>query len=172
MSDLATLTRKALDDVAASTTLAALDDVRVRWLGKKGVLTEQLKSLGALPAADRPAAGARINEAKLQVQTALDAAQSSLEAMAIEAELAAVQAEKADTTNLGHVAAPFAGVVTLQTVEGAHVEVGQPVATIEAMKMEATITASVSGLVRRLAIGKTQAVDAGDLIVVVEADQP
>jgi phenylalanyl-tRNA synthetase alpha chain len=75
--------------VAASTTLAALDDVRVRWLGKKGVLTEQLKSLGALPAADRPAAGARINEAKLQVQTALDAAQSSLEAMAIEAELAA-----------------------------------------------------------------------------------
>ena len=82
-----------------------------------------------------------------------------------------VQAEKADTANLGHVAAPFAGVVTLQTVEGAHVEVGQPVATIEAMKMEATITASVSGHVRRLAIGKTQAVDAGDLIVVVEADQ-
>ena len=82
-----------------------------------------------------------------------------------------VQAEKADSTNLGHVAAPFAGVVTLQTVEGAHVEVGQPVATIEAMKMEATITASVSGHVRRLAIGKTQAVDAGDLIVVVEADQ-
>jgi phenylalanyl-tRNA synthetase alpha chain len=89
VSDLATLIRQALDDVAASTTLAALDDVRVRWLGKKGVLTEQLKSLGALPAADRPAAGARINEAKLQVQTALDAAQSSLEAMAIEAELAA-----------------------------------------------------------------------------------
>jgi pyruvate carboxylase len=82
-----------------------------------------------------------------------------------------VQAEKADVSNLGHVAAPFAGVVTLQTVEGAHVEVGQPVATIEAMKMEATITASVSGHVRRLAISKTQAVDAGDLIVVVEADQ-
>jgi pyruvate carboxylase len=82
-----------------------------------------------------------------------------------------VQAEKADVSNLGHVAAPFAGVVTLQTVEGAHVEVGQPVATIEAMKMEATITASVSGHVRRLAISKTQAVDAGDLIIVVEADQ-
>ncbi|MFM1927053.1 MAG: hypothetical protein RLZ06_629, partial [Actinomycetota bacterium] len=82
-----------------------------------------------------------------------------------------VQAEKADVSNLGHVAAPFAGVVTLQTVEGAHVEVGQPVATIEAMKMEATITASVSGHVRRLAISKTQAVDAGDLIVVVEPDQ-
>lgn len=81
-----------------------------------------------------------------------------------------VQAEKADSANLGHVAAPFAGVVTLQTVEGTHVEVGQPVATIEAMKMEATITASVAGIVRRLAVSKTQSVDAGDLILVVEAE--
>jgi pyruvate carboxylase len=81
-----------------------------------------------------------------------------------------VQAEKADTSNLGHVAAPFAGVVTLQTVEGTHVEVGQPVATIEAMKMEATITASVAGVVRRLAVSKTQPVDAGDLILVVETE--
>jgi pyruvate carboxylase len=81
-----------------------------------------------------------------------------------------VQAEKADPSKLGHVAAPFAGVVTLQTVEGTHVEVGQPVATIEAMKMEATITASVAGVVRRLAVSKTQAVDAGDLILVVETE--
>lgn len=78
------------------------------------------------------------------------------------------QAEKADASNLGHVAAPFSGVVTLQTVEGAHVEVGQAVATIEAMKMEATITANVSGVVRRLAIAKTSPVDAGDLLLVVE----
>ncbi len=89
MSDLATLTRQALDDVAASTTLAALDEVRVRWLGKKGVLTEQLKSLGSLPAADRPAAGARINEAKAQVQAAIDSSQGQLESAAIEAELSA-----------------------------------------------------------------------------------
>ncbi len=79
-----------------------------------------------------------------------------------------VQAEKADPAKLGQVAAPFAGVVTLQTVDGANVEVGQPVATIEAMKMEATITASVSGVVRRLAVSKTQTVDAGDLILVIE----
>jgi phenylalanyl-tRNA synthetase alpha chain len=89
VSDLATLTRQALDDVAASTTLAALDEVRVRWLGKKGVLTEQLKSLGSLPAGERPAAGARINEAKTQVQAAIEAAQGELESRAIEAALAA-----------------------------------------------------------------------------------
>jgi pyruvate carboxylase len=82
-----------------------------------------------------------------------------------------IQAEKADSTNMGHVAAPFAGVVTLQTVEGARVEIGQPVATIEAMKMEASITASAAGVVRRLAIGRTQAVEAGDLILVVEPDR-
>lgn len=81
-----------------------------------------------------------------------------------------VAAEKADPGNLGHIAAPFAGVVTLQTVEGAHVEVGQPVATIEAMKMEATITATASGLVRRLAVSKTQAVDAGDLLLLIEPE--
>lgn len=79
-----------------------------------------------------------------------------------------VQTEKADLKNLGHVAAPFAGVVTLQVVEGTHVEIGQPVATIEAMKMEATITASVAGVVKRLAMPKTAPVEAGDLIMVVE----
>jgi pyruvate carboxylase len=73
-------------------------------------------------------------------------------------------AEKADPTKPGHVAAPFSGVVTLQVEEGQQVEVGQAVATIEAMKMEAAITAPVAGTVRRLAIPHTQQVDAGDLI--------
>jgi phenylalanyl-tRNA synthetase alpha chain len=89
VGDLATLTRQALDEVAASSTLAALDEVRVRWLGKKGLLTEQLKSLGALPAAERPAAGARINAAKQEVEAALQAAGEALSRQAVEAELAA-----------------------------------------------------------------------------------
>jgi pyruvate carboxylase len=81
-----------------------------------------------------------------------------------------VQAEKADPSNLNHVAAPFQGVVTIQTVEGAHIEIGQAVATIEAMKMEATITSSTAGVVRRIAMTKTQRVDAGDLLLVIEAE--
>jgi pyruvate carboxylase len=80
-----------------------------------------------------------------------------------------VMAEKADPANLAHVAAPFQGVVTLKTVVGAKVEVGQPVASIEAMKMEATITASKAGVVRRLAVSGTQSVEAGDLILELEA---
>ncbi|WP_330451501.1 MULTISPECIES: pyruvate carboxylase [unclassified Streptomyces] len=74
-------------------------------------------------------------------------------------------AEKADRSDPGHVAAPFAGVVTLQVEEGASVSAGQTVATIEAMKMEASITAQSAGVVRRLAIGRVQQVEAGDLLI-------
>ncbi|MFZ2963254.1 MAG: pyruvate carboxylase [Rhodoglobus sp.] len=77
-------------------------------------------------------------------------------------------AEKADPNRPGQVAAPFSGVVTLQVEEGSIVVAGQSVATIEAMKMEAAITSAVAGTVRRLAIPKTQQVDAGDLLVEIE----
>jgi len=77
-------------------------------------------------------------------------------------------AEKADASKPGQVAAPFSGVVTLKVEVGASVAAGQPVATIEAMKMEAAITTPVAGTVTRLAIPATQQVEAGDLIVVIE----
>jgi len=74
-------------------------------------------------------------------------------------------AEKADRSDPGHVAAPFAGVVTLQVEQGQTVSDGQTVATIEAMKMEASITAQRAGTVRRLAIGTVQQVEGGDLLL-------
>ncbi|WP_343871627.1 pyruvate carboxylase subunit B, partial [Agromyces bracchium] len=76
-------------------------------------------------------------------------------------------AEKADASQPGHIAAPFSGVVTLQVEAGAEIEAGQAVASIEAMKMEAAITSPVAGVVERVAIPKTQQVEAGDLLVVV-----
>ncbi|MET4048439.1 MULTISPECIES: pyruvate carboxylase [unclassified Rhodococcus (in: high G+C Gram-positive bacteria)] len=75
--------------------------------------------------------------------------------------------EKADRSNSGHVPAPFAGVVTLVVAVGDEVSVGETVATIEAMKMEAAITASKGGKVSRLAIGGVQQVEGGDLLVVI-----
>lgn len=77
-------------------------------------------------------------------------------------------AEKADRSDPKHVAAPFSGVVTLKVAVGDVVEAGQAVASIEAMKMEAAITAPVAGTVGRLAIPVTQQVDAGDLLVVLQ----
>jgi phenylalanyl-tRNA synthetase alpha chain len=89
LADLTALTQEALAAVAACGDLTALEDARVRWLGKKGRLTEQLKALGRLPAAERPAAGARINEAKEQVQAAIEARRASLARADIERRLAA-----------------------------------------------------------------------------------
>ncbi|MBM6591954.1 pyruvate carboxylase [Brevibacterium sp. RIT 803] len=77
-------------------------------------------------------------------------------------------AEKADPSNSGHVASPFAGVVTLQVAEGDRVEAGATVATIEAMKMEASITTQAAGTVSRIAIGNVQQLEGGDLVVVID----
>jgi pyruvate carboxylase len=77
------------------------------------------------------------------------------------------QAERADPTNPGHVAAPFSGVVSLAVETGAAVEAGATVATIEAMKMEASITTPVAGVVQRFAIGAVTQVEGGDLVLVI-----
>jgi pyruvate carboxylase len=77
-------------------------------------------------------------------------------------------AEKAEKDNPKHVAAPFAGVVTLSVADGDEVAAGQTVATIEAMKMEAAITAGAAGRVSRRAINTVQQVEGGDLLLVLE----
>ena len=82
------LVEQALADVNASASLAALDEVRVRYLGKKGLLTEQLKSLGKLSAAERPAAGQRINDAKASIQASLEMHRIRLEQAELEKALA------------------------------------------------------------------------------------
>jgi len=76
-------------------------------------------------------------------------------------------AEKADRSNPDHIAAPFAGVVTVAVAEGDEVTAGQTVATIEAMKMEAAITAPKAGVVARVAVSQTAQVEGGDLLMVV-----
>ncbi|MEV2276976.1 pyruvate carboxylase [Nocardiopsis sp. NPDC049922] len=78
------------------------------------------------------------------------------------------EAEKADRSVPGHVAAPFAGVVTLAVSQGERVEAGATVATIEAMKMEASITAPAAGVVSRIAIDGVQRVEGGDLILALD----
>jgi phenylalanyl-tRNA synthetase alpha chain len=85
---LSSLIEQALADVDSSASLAALDEVRVRILGKKGLLTEQLKSLGGLSAAERPAAGQKINDAKTAIISALEMHRIRLETAALAVELA------------------------------------------------------------------------------------
>ena len=76
-------------------------------------------------------------------------------------------AEKADRNNADHIAAPFAGVVSVNVSADDTVTAGQTIATIEAMKMEAAITAPKAGTVRRVAVAETAQVEGGDLLIVV-----
>jgi len=77
-------------------------------------------------------------------------------------------AEKADPANPSHAAAPFTGVVTPKVEVGQTVSAGQPIASIEAMKMEASIAAPISGKIVRLGVAGPTPVEGGDLIAVIE----
>ena len=93
--ELDALTREAEAAVDAASDLAALDQVRVAYLGKKGKLTALLKGLGQLPAEQRPEAGAAINAAKERVSERLEARRTALERAELEQRLAA---ERVDVT--------------------------------------------------------------------------
>jgi phenylalanyl-tRNA synthetase alpha chain len=89
MDNLDTVVAEAMTAVAGAETSAALEAVRVAYLGKKGVLTALLQGLGALAPEQRPAAGAGINKAKVAVQEGIEARRQSLAAADIERRLAA-----------------------------------------------------------------------------------
>ena len=89
MQALSKLVKAATSQVDAAGDIAALDALRVQYLGKKGELTARLKSLSELPAEDRPAAGQEINRAKQELQKKINARREALENAALEAKLAA-----------------------------------------------------------------------------------
>jgi phenylalanyl-tRNA synthetase alpha chain len=87
MENLEQLVQQAIAEVEKADTVAGLDQVRVDYLGKKGQITALLKSLGKLDAAERPAAGAKINEAKERVSVRLQSKKDALESAALEQKL-------------------------------------------------------------------------------------
>jgi phenylalanyl-tRNA synthetase alpha chain len=89
VSSIAQLLDQAESAVRAADDLAALDAVRVQYLGKKGLFTAQLREIGKLPPADIPAAGKAVNTAKETLAAAIDARRAALEARRLEAQLAA-----------------------------------------------------------------------------------
>jgi len=91
MQDLSQLITNAEKDIQNAADLATLEQFRVKFLGKKGVLTEQLKQLGALPAEQRPQAGQTINQAKQTLLKALEVRREQLQITLLEQQLAAGQ---------------------------------------------------------------------------------
>ncbi|MCY4209706.1 MAG: phenylalanine--tRNA ligase subunit alpha [Gammaproteobacteria bacterium] len=88
MHDPEDLLARARHDIAAAEDARSLDEVRVRYLGKKGEVTQQLKQLGSLPASARPAAGQAINQAKQQLQQALSQRKTALQQAQLQQQLA------------------------------------------------------------------------------------
>lgn len=88
MENLVALTEEALKLVEQAQDLAALDHVRVEYLGKKGQITALLKGLGKLSGEERPAAGAKINAAKDRVQERISVVKQQMEQAAIDEKLA------------------------------------------------------------------------------------
>lgn len=88
MENLQPLVEQALSAVKAADDVQALDHIRVQYLGKKGELTQLLKGLGSLSAEERPKAGAKINEAKQEVQQAINARRDQLVADELNKKLA------------------------------------------------------------------------------------
>ena len=89
MQQLEEVVGQAKAEIEGVSDIAALDEIRVKYLGKKGFFTEQMKGLGALSAEERPAAGAVINQAKQQVQDALNERREALEVAVLNQKLAA-----------------------------------------------------------------------------------
>ncbi|GAA3895224.1 phenylalanine--tRNA ligase subunit alpha [Halomonas cibimaris] len=89
MDHLPSLVSDARAAIRASQSVAALEELRVRYLGKKGEITALLKGLGQLAAEERPAAGERINRAKQALAGEIDEKRQELEKAALDARLAA-----------------------------------------------------------------------------------
>jgi phenylalanyl-tRNA synthetase alpha chain len=87
MDSLAQLVKEASEAFARASSPAELEQAKARYLGK-GAIGEQMKALGKLPAEQRPIAGARINEAKNQIEAALAARRSELAEAELNARLA------------------------------------------------------------------------------------
>ncbi len=92
---LTQLLDEARTAVASAADVPGVEQLRVKYLGKKGILTEQLKLLGTLPAAERPQAGQLVNEAKQALQDEINRRKLQLESEQRDAQLAR---ERVDVT--------------------------------------------------------------------------
>lgn len=128
MQELTELVKQAEQAVAQAADLNDLDQARVQYLGKKGLLTDYLKQLGSLPPEERPKVGQAVNQAKQLLQDRIEARKAELEAARLEARLAA---EALDVTLPGRGQRPgglHPVTRTLERIERLFAEIGFEVA--------------------------------------------
>jgi phenylalanyl-tRNA synthetase alpha chain len=128
VQELSELVQQAKDAIVTSLDVKQLDEVRVKYLGKKGVLTERLKQLGTLPVEERPQAGKDINIAKREIQQRIEARKAELQSAQLDNQLAA---ETIDVTLPGrgqHSGGPHPVTRTLHRIEDLFAQMGFEVA--------------------------------------------
>ncbi len=128
MADLDALVESARSEAARAREVREVEALRVRFLGKQGLITGELKGLGRLPAEERPAAGKRINAAKEAVEALIRTRRESLERDAMDARLAG---ERVDVTLPGRGEVPgglHPVTRTLERIEDFFVSIGFQVA--------------------------------------------
>ncbi|MDH5370932.1 MAG: phenylalanine--tRNA ligase subunit alpha [Gammaproteobacteria bacterium] len=126
LNQLVEAAEKAINEAA---DLKSLDDIRVQYLGKKGSITEQMKSLGKLPKEEKPAAGQAINVAKQAIQKSLEARKETLNNAELEAKLSS---ETIDVTLPGrgqHAGGLHPVTRTMERIEELFSQMGFEVAT-------------------------------------------
>ena len=87
--------KSAKEKIAAITSLQELQDLKVKYLGKKGELTSILKGLGGLAAEDRPKVGSMVNQVRDELEKSIESAEKAMKAKALEQRL---EKEKIDVT--------------------------------------------------------------------------
>ena len=128
MQQLEDLIAQAQAEIGGAETPAALDEVRVRYLGKKGLVTGYLKALKDLSAEERPKAGQAVNVAKQTLQAAIEAKGTALQASGLRAKL---EGERLDVTLPGRGQVPgglHPVTLALERIEGLFAQVGFEVA--------------------------------------------
>src|SRR4051812_8483634 len=88
MTELKKLAQTGCDDVTQSKSVQELEEIRVKYLGKNGVITSQMKILAILPAEEKKAFGAEVNQAKNMVTLAIETKRIELEQVELSIKLA------------------------------------------------------------------------------------
>ena len=128
LQNLEKITTSALSEVSQTDALPDLENLRVKFLGKKGELTTQLKNIGKLDPADRPAFGGQVNQAKKQVADALNAKKEHLELQSL---AASIEADAIDVTLPGrgqNIGGLHPVTRTMQRIEDIFIQMGFAIA--------------------------------------------
>ena len=114
LNELSAIRRRAEEECVQAATAGALEDLRVRYLGRSGIVTQAFRAIGTVPPAERPAVGQALNELKAGIEALLE---GRAQILAVEAGAARLASERIDITLPGRLPSPARTHVLTRTME-------------------------------------------------------